>query len=120
MQKHQVPEKTPEDLLLGGLIVPSCHANAIAFIPKQYAEESSKSGARLSSSLPLAIFKSHSASKFYMDWGCKIRSDGTYHLSFSGEEYYIEFLGISKNRQIMLATREVVQAEQWIPTIENL
>jgi hypothetical protein len=118
MQKYHVEEKNTQDLLSGGYIVQSSHANAVAFLPKQYAEQLRISGAKLKDSLPLAIFKS-AQSYFYIDWGCKIRSDGTYYLSFSCEEQYLKSLNISKDRQIKLATGEVVQAGQWIPTVKK-
>lgn len=76
------------------------------------------SGARLTDSLPLAIFKC-AQSNFYLDWGCKIKSDGTYSLSFSGDEYYLKSLRISPDNPIKLATGEDIQAGQWIPTIKR-
>ena len=120
MKKFQVEEKKPDDLLCGGYITPSKHANAVAFIPAQYTKQLSKSGATLTGALPLAIFKSvQSKSYWYLDWGCKIHSDGTYRLSFSGEEQYWESLRISKDSQIKLTTGEEVQAKQFIPIVRD-
>ena len=118
MQKSQVAVKSPQDLIMGSHIVQSNHANTIAFVPKQYVDKMKASGAKLTDSLPLAIFKCEQ-SNFYLDWGCKIRPDGTYSLSFSGEEYYLKSYGISPNRLLQLATGEEIQAGQWIPTIRK-
>jgi hypothetical protein len=120
MQKYKVPEKKPEDLLVGGRIVPLSHANAVAFIPNQYAEQLNRSGAKLKDSLPLALFKSaQSKTYFCIDWGCKIQADGTYRLSFSGEEHYFESLGVPKDQRVELATGEIVTVDQWIPIIKK-
>lgn len=118
MQKSQVPVKDPKDLITGSRLVPPSHANTVGFIPKQYVEQLKKAGAKLTETLPLSMFKHKGQANFYFDWGCKIKPDGTYSLSFSGHEYYLKSLGVEIKR-IALPTGEEVDAEQWIPTIEK-
>ncbi len=121
MHKSQVPDKSLEELMLGGHIVPADHANSVALIPKQYVTQLKNSGATLTDSLPVAIFKSSvSQANFIIDWGCKIRPDGRYHLTFSGEEYYFESIGLSGEMQVELAGGERVQVKQWIPTMKKV
>ncbi len=112
--------KKTEDLLAGGCIVSPKHANALALMPRQYAEQLQKAGAKFkeTSSLPVAIFQ-FAASYFYLDWGCKIESDGSYHLSFNGEESYFASLGLSSDQEIKVGKDEVVRVKEWIPTIKK-
>ncbi len=117
MQKSQVPVKSPQDLIMGSHLVQSNQANTIAFVPKQYIKTMQESGANLTDSLPLAIFKCEQ-SNFYLDWGCKIMPNGNYSLSFTGEESYLKSYGISQDR-IQLVTGENIEAKEWIPGIRN-
>lgn len=116
-QKYKAPEKSPQDLLAGSYLVPPGHANTIALIPEDVVENISKAGAKLKSFLPSPLFKNDS-SYSYIDWGCKIRSNGTYSLSFSGEDYYLKHLCRSLNipptKPIKLSSGETVQVGEWI------
>lgn len=118
MHKFQVAVKSPQDLIMGSHLVQSNQANTVAFVPTQHVDQMKASGAILTHSLPLSILKFHQ-SHFCLDWGCKIRPDGTYSLSFSGEEYYLKSYGISPDREMELLTGDKLKAEQWIPRIKK-
>lgn len=115
MKKYRAPEKTALELMVGSCFVPSSKANSITFIPIHYAKLLNLSPT--DRALPLAIVKLESY--YYLDWGCKIQSDGTFHLSFSGQENYLRSLGIPDNRQMKLETGEIIPIKDWIPTIKN-
>jgi hypothetical protein len=118
IQKNKALEKKPEELLGGSRIIPSNFANAIAFIPSTYIEELKKHGTQFTNFLPTAIF-CHEQKNFYIDWGCKIFSDGNYHVSFTQAEHYLASLGIAPEQPIALDTKERIQAKDWVPKIRD-
>ncbi|MGH2612525.1 MAG: hypothetical protein ACRDFB_05690 [Rhabdochlamydiaceae bacterium] len=122
IDEWQAPKKNPEYLMAGGVghIVPAAHANGVALVPASYVRRIKTFGGTLRYFLPLLILRQTSSNApFYIDWGCKIRPDGTYYLSFSGEEFYLESLDISPDRKIVLETEETVQASELIPKLQE-
>ena len=91
-RKYKVEIKT-KDLLAGGMIVPSTHANAIAFIPKTYANKYSESGVTFRA-LPHSVFQL-GQEHFSIDWGCKIESNGN-TLAHLWEKIIISFRSCSQ------------------------
>ncbi len=115
---HKLSKKDPEELFAGSRVTTLDKANAIAFIPKNFMAMMKKAGGVFTHSLPHGIYEFEN-SKYCIDWGCKLLSNGQYRLSFSGQEYFIGSIGIAKDRRIQFETGEVVSADQMIPTAQK-
>lgn len=106
--------------MTGSHIVPANHANAITLMPSQYAQSLNLSGAKMIHSLPLAIMENVKTKLyFYIDWGIKIQADGSYFLSFTGNEQHFITMGLSNQTKIKLDTGEFVSVEDWIPKMKE-
>lgn len=116
MQQRHIEERKPEDLRAGGVIVPSSEANAVTFIPNL---GTNLAGWKFKSIIPFC-FVPYGSSYYALDWGCKIQSDGTYRLSFSGEKQYLESLAKESGKPLDFTlefpTGEAVPFHQWITT----
>lgn len=82
---NKLKEKNHEDMLLGDNILQSSKgANAMALIPYLFYNKNIPS-------IPFQIKMNLDTQKnYYVDWGCKIFSDWTYKLTFTGIEEYLE------------------------------
>lgn len=119
IQQRKAPEKKPADLIVGGFMVDSKYANSIAFVPKQYVAMMNQAGARLKESLPIAILQNNQNQFYYLDWGCKLQTNGSYRLSFTGEEHYINSIGLSKEQKVKLSNGEFTTGQEWIPMLKK-
>lgn len=118
IRKHKLTEKNPEDLLATSYLLPQSQANAVTFIPGPHVQLLKSHGVKLKEAIPIMILKS-GESAYYCDWGCKIQIDGTYHLSFSGEQEYLESVGFNREQKVQLTSGEVIFVKDLIPTIKQ-
>lgn len=120
VKRHQyrVEEKTLKELILGGHVVPSGFANTMVIIPCADVARYKQSGENLTRDIPFAIVKTPSGN-FSLDWGCKIYTDGTYRVSFSGQEGFLHSLPFFRKEKIRLHTGVEVKLDEWIPVTET-
>lgn len=119
IKDRNLTEKSFDDMLIGGYIVPSTEANAMTFYPIQHEVHLRKNGAFLKDSFPIGIFELPSRTQYYIDWGCKIERSGTYRLSFTGKDEYLDSLNIRRDREIGFDMGKKILAHQWIPILEQ-
>lgn len=119
IKKCGLPDVSPADLFVGGKVVPETEANAVAFIPDGYYSTVVEMGAKLTD-IPICIFRDSVAKKnFYIDWGCKIRPDGTVYTKFSDSDLYLASLGVPTTRSFRLVTGDTVPILEWIPRVQK-
>jgi hypothetical protein len=114
---YRMEEKTRDELLVGSAICSSSdQANAIAFIPQNYfKDEDVKFESKLKNlnSIPFIPFETSSEKYYYIDWGCKIFSDWTYSLIFSGEQDWCQNYNLDDDLFILPSEDEITNG--WVP-----
>lgn len=121
LNAYQVEQKLPEDLMAGGYIVEVKDANAVAFMPASHLSIYEKN-CKLYGGLPTALLPLGS-DHYLLDWGCKIRSDGSYRLSFSAEKEYPRFIAENVNKpletKIEIVKGIAVQIQEWVSVTQE-
>lgn len=94
LEKNNLEKKDPLHLLVGSRLVPMNSANSIAFFPQALAKAMDFTESTIIDCLPLKAFTIEATEHhFYIDYGCKIQSDGSYFLSFNGLEESYQVIG---------------------------
>lgn len=126
MADNGTPVKKPEDLFAGSYIVDKSEANSIAILPNRFVSLMGEFGENfVNTSMPLEFFNLDASSDFcYVDWGCKIEPNGSFHVSFSGYQDYIAHskakFKFPDNLVYELTNHKKVTYEEWIPAIKKL
>jgi hypothetical protein len=118
INSRKMEKKTRDELLVGSTICSSSdQANAIAFMPDNYFKNV-KSALENSTCIPLIPINIES-NKYYIDWGCKIFSDWTYSLTFSGEKEWRQCYGYNDESWFKLFENIGISYLDWIPTTKE-
>lgn len=112
--------KRPEEILSGGQVTTSTFANSVLFIPQQIQNSFDRKKCNLNETMQLPFLKNSNSEPFYyLEWGCKIKKDGSHLLSFSGAKDFFKAIGLTQKTQVILTTGENIKVKQWIPKIKN-
>ncbi|MBA2727995.1 MAG: hypothetical protein H0U49_07470 [Parachlamydiaceae bacterium] len=121
-KRDGIPERCQNEYFMGNQFVPPENANAISFFPDVLEESARKVGATFAtySSLPYFILQSGpSKPKYTIDWGCKIKSNGSFFVKFFGADGFCAGLPIKPTQNLQLTKERSVIFSQWFPTIQQ-
>ena len=106
--------------MMGNHIYPSPNqANSIAFLPQDVIKRMTDQKATFFE-IPIAIQKhSGTNSLFYIDWGCKIASDGSYRVSFTGHEDFVKALDLSPTKVCQMEDGTRCLVGEMFPMLEK-
>lgn len=121
LKKHGVQEPDLKDCLFGGCITSCSAASAITFVPINLINFFTEQGATFKGPLPLGVFQDPQTQlKYYVEWGCKIQTDGTFHLIFKGDAHWKKSLkGFEDETPIQLGASSVTFGEM-LPRAKQL
>ncbi len=121
INQHKLPPQHEKDFIIGGGIVPDTKANAITFLPQSIIKEYRDNGFNIESlpSLPIPFFK-YANTFTYLDWGCKIYSNGEFLIKFTGGQEHLLSKSIAPTHSFTLADGQTILSKDLFTKIQNV